>query len=107
MTESCKKKKIDKETCFPSSRRFDERFKLTKSIVGTDNRSYDWIGMKEEEAEARPKLHTMKCLIASGCCIANSALSSRLISLAVATVVAGCGAPIAANDAADVTVCQQ
>ena len=65
MTESCKKK-IDKETCFPSSRRFDERFKLTKS-----------------------------------------ALSPRLISLAVATVVAGCGAPIAANDAADVTVCQQ
>jgi hypothetical protein len=39
--------------------------------------------------------------------LTKSALSPRLISLAVATVVAGCGAPIAANDAADVTVCQQ
>jgi hypothetical protein len=41
-------------------------------VVGNGNRSYDWIGMKEEEAEARPKLHTKKCLAASGCCIANS-----------------------------------
>jgi hypothetical protein len=41
-------------------------------VVGNGNRSYDWIGMKEEEAEARPKLHTKKCLAASGCYIANS-----------------------------------